>query len=402
MQHRSLKLSLLDALFFSLMVGIGENYLTAFALSLRMPEYLAGLFSTVPLLLGAFLQLLVPLVIHQFRSLKAWVVGAALIQASIFLPFIYFNFYNPESFIYIFILAGIYWAAGFALTPAWNLWMNQILPVEISSEFFSKRHRIIQVGILIGLIWGGHLLHSYILGEDIFWVLFLIAFSSRCLSSICLSKQHHSKAFSEKYKISDLVSVLKIPSYRTFFGFLFLFYIAISISSPFVTPYFLGKLNLNYRDYMWALASLLIAKILTLPLAAKLIKRFDVKKLFLFGALGMSPLPALWSLSQNYFFILFLQAASGMFWGFFEVSLSVIFFNQIAPEKKIVTLTTFNFFNSVAIAIGALVGAYLLKGMDQSFKGYYAIFIFGAILRTVIVISYGTMMKSRKELLGNS
>jgi MFS family permease len=160
-QHKaSLRYSLWDAFFFSLMIGAGETYLPAYALSVGMSEWLTGLFATVPLMAGAVLQLISPWVLVRVKSPKYWVLGAVILQALCFVPLFIFSLTSPDRFLWLFVAASLYWAAGFAAGPAWNLWMQQLVPEENVAHFFALRHRILQIGILIGLVGGGVALHS--------------------------------------------------------------------------------------------------------------------------------------------------------------------------------------------------------------------------------------------------
>lgn len=392
----AMRISIADGFFYSLMVGVGETYLPAFVISQNMPEYIAGLFSTVPVLTGASLQLFLPQILHRISSIKKWVVGVVLLQAFSFLPFIYFNFHPGVAHWLIFLFAAVYWFAGFAATPGWNLWMTEIVPEKSAAHFFSIRQGVVQFGILVGMLVGGVLLESRILKEEVFWILFLCAFFSRVGSGIFLLFQPPKKSHPGKYHFSDLLKIWKQPSYKKFLKFIFAFFVMISISSPFVTPYLLGQLKMSYELYMYAIGSLLLAKVLTMPFAAQLIEKYGEKKIFLWGALGMSPLPALWNLSENFYFILSLQAISGMFWGFFEVALSVIFFNQIQENKKMLVITAYSFFNSVAIVLGSFVGAAVLKNWNHSFQSYHFIFVLGACLRVVAVVFF--IQRTRGEL----
>ena len=193
----SLRLSLWDAFFFSLMIGAGETYLPAYALSSGMSAWLTGLFATVPLMCGAVLQLASPWILAQVGSIRMWVVGSAFVQALAYLPFLYFSIHPTDHFIWLFMAASVYWAAGFAAGPSWNYWMGQLIPQEAAAQFFSRRHRISQVGILLGLIGGGLALHSNIeIGPftSVFSVLFLISFISRALSSVFLFFKKNSPA----------------------------------------------------------------------------------------------------------------------------------------------------------------------------------------------------------------
>jgi len=58
----------------------------------------------------------------------------------------------------VFVPATLYWAAGLAAGPAWNLWVEQLVPARIRGGFFARRSRLCHAGVLIGLISGGLLL----------------------------------------------------------------------------------------------------------------------------------------------------------------------------------------------------------------------------------------------------
>lgn len=406
---RSLNLSLIDAFFFSIMVGAGETYLPAYALSIGMSEVLAGFFSTLPLIGGAIVQLIAPFMVNRVGSIRKWVVGSAIVQAASFLPLMYFATHQVPHFSILFLIASIYFAAGFSAAPSWNFWMGHLVPENISGKYFTKRLRLSQVGILLGLIGGGVCLHNQVNFEvfgSVFSFLFFIAFVCRVISGLMMVFKEYKQEWVYKrtavslHKIVD--SFVKHPEYRSFFGFLFIFYIVIFISSPFVTPYFLEKLHLPYNHYMLALGGLFIGKILALPLADKLTRKIGIKKVFYIGILGISPLPALWPLSGELWFVILLQAVSGAFWALFEVSLAVIFFNQVQSNEKIPVLTLYNFFNALALILGTVVGGQVLDYLSESLHGYYWIFVGGAVLRVVVAGVFVYKTKIQVKFITNS
>src|SRR5579863_5101065 len=58
--RKNLRNSVSDGAAFSVMVGIGETYFPAFVLALGMGEIAAGLIASIPLLVGAILQMISP------------------------------------------------------------------------------------------------------------------------------------------------------------------------------------------------------------------------------------------------------------------------------------------------------------------------------------------------------
>lgn len=404
--RRSKRLSYFDAFFFSLMVGAGETYLPAYALSVGMSETLSGLFATVPLFAGALIQLFTPLFIPYAKSIKRWVVVTTALQALAFLPLIYFSFDEKINFLLLFLIAAIYWGAGFAAGPSWNFWMGHLVSDKESPHFFSRRLYISQAGVLIGLVGGGYALHYKIaIGPftSVFSLIFLVAFLSRASSSLILSMKHYQHDWTPLAFGQPLREAFQMfrnsREYLTFFGFLFLFFFTINISAPFVVPYFLAQLHLTYNEFMLGIGAFIGTKLLTQTRAHRVVEGWGPKLTFFIGAIGMAPLPAFWGVSDHILFVIFLQSLSGFFWGLFEVAMSVIFFNQLKHEDKIPLLTLYNFFNALAIIGGSLMGAQLLHSFGETREAYYYIFIFGGFMRTLVTVVYGQVSKNKPILI---
>ena len=175
---------------FSIMVGIGEAYLPAFALAVGVGDVLAGLVASLPMLAGAFLQLASPYAVrrvapasplgHLVRSLPGGeflALGAGDRGLG--------HLATP----WVFLIASMYWVAGLATGPAWNTWMEAIIPKRVRHRFFASRTRLTQAGMVTGLLAGGVTLQlgrTYDCVLPAFALLFLTAFLGRCYSVYCL------------------------------------------------------------------------------------------------------------------------------------------------------------------------------------------------------------------------
>src|SRR6478736_2618731 len=85
-QHKSvprpLRASIWDVAFYSLMVGLGETYLSAFVLTMGFSERSSGLLVTLPTLIGSIIQLCAGFCAQFFGSQKNWVIISASIQGT--------------------------------------------------------------------------------------------------------------------------------------------------------------------------------------------------------------------------------------------------------------------------------------------------------------------------------
>ncbi|MCA9064559.1 MAG: MFS transporter, partial [Planctomycetaceae bacterium] len=181
-----------DGFCFSVMVGIGETYLPAFVLARGMGELTAALIATVPMLLGSLLQLAAPLILQRVRSYRLFVVGSASLQASSLLVLMLMALADHVPAWAVFIPATVYWAAGLATGPAWNTWVEQLVPHRIRSGFFARRSRLSHIGVLTGLISGGLMLRWSASMDNtigIFALMFAIGSGGRFVSALMLARQ---------------------------------------------------------------------------------------------------------------------------------------------------------------------------------------------------------------------
>ena len=126
----------------SVMVGVGETYLPAFVLAFSASQLASGLVATVPLLVGAVLQLVAPLAIARLGSYRRWVMLCAAVQVAVFFGLAGAALLGTVSAAVVFLLATLYWAATMATVPAWNAWVATLVPGRVRSRYFARRTRL--------------------------------------------------------------------------------------------------------------------------------------------------------------------------------------------------------------------------------------------------------------------
>lgn len=387
---RALRTSLRDGVVdggaFSVMVGCGETYLPAFVLAVGLGEVVAGLVATVPMLLGAALQLLSPRMIPRIGSHRRWVVLCATLQAAAFLPLVIAACVGRVGALAVVLIATLYWAGGIAAGPAWNTWMSRAVPVPLRPRYFATRSRVAQMCVLAGLVGGGVALQfSASRGAALtgFMLLFAAAGIARGISATFLVKQGEPREPVPPERNVSLIAFLRrLPRRESrLLAYMLAMQAMTYLSAPYFTPYMLSELKLPYSTYMLLLATAFLAKALMMPYAGRIAQRFGSKTLLWIGGAGVVPMSAVWIISPNPGFLVVMQVLAGMTWACYEFATFLLLFEAIRDEERTSMLTSFHFMNAGAQALGGAIGGALLRFGGVNFGAYMFIFALSGVGR---------------------
>lgn len=398
-----------DGAAFGVMVGVGETYFPAFALAIGLGEVAAGLISSLPMLAGGLLQLVSLRAVDWLGSEKRWVLACAAIQGLAFIPLAVAGLIGSISLSTMLVVASIYWAAGLASGPAWNTWMQSIVPSRLRAKYFAGRTRASQFSTLAAFIVGGLLL-QWSRGAELellaFAGLFATAWFFRMVSVLCLARQetlkdtisdfqrpsrpsamaeHESKDF-VRTPVADCSATGPISSSGwKLLAFLVVMQGMVQISGPFFAPFLLEQLSYSYTQFVALLGVAFLSKGVALSLWASLAKKRGAGWLLWCGGLGIVPIAVLWCVSQNFVWLLFAQVLSGSVWAAYELGFFLLFFETLPLEKRTRMLTIYNFANTFAWCLGAAVGALILAQMGARHETYMLLFALSSIGRLFAV-----------------
>jgi hypothetical protein len=292
-----------DGFLFSVMVGLGETYLPAFVLARGMGALTAAMIATVPMLLGSLLQLMAPLVLQRVQSYRRFVVGTASLQACSMVMLTILALLPDIPAWSVFVPATLYWAAGLATGPAWNTWVEQIVPRKIRSGFFARRSRLSHVGVLLGLVSGGLLLRwsdTADLPVTIFVSAALVALQTEAPDRSALRRpQPEAVRAGDRFQAMLLTLRHPGPIGRLVF-FLMAVQTAVHISGPYFNPFMLRTMEMSWVHYMGLLSLGFVGKMLSLPWAGRLANTAGADRVLWVGSLGIVPRCG-WSVSRSGF-----------------------------------------------------------------------------------------------------
>jgi len=396
----------------SAMVGLGETYFPAFALALGAGQTTAGLVATLPMLAGASLQLATPWLLPRIRSYKRWVVLFASLQASALLciPFAA-ALTGRMSKAWIFFVASLYWAASQATGPAWNTWIEEVIPRRLRAKFFARRTRICQTATLLGFALGGLALQW---GQDAGQLLgaFVLVFSTgslcRYLSAWYLSR--HSERSRGRYEFRHVPPSRLIHSSgrgggATLVLYLFAMQTAVQISGPYFAPFMLSQQKMTYVSYMILVAVAYLGKVIALPLWGRVAHAAGARRLMSIGGIAIIPVAGLWlgadwvaawgfeavvplkplaislPVSGVFLYLAGVQLISGFVWAAYELAQQLMFFEAIPRPERACMITYYNFGNAAAQVTGGLIGAVILQLGSETHGAYLAVFGISSLMR---------------------
>ena len=274
--RRNLRAILGDGIAFSLMVGMGETYLPAFVLALGMGQVASGLIGTIPLLVGAILQLVSPLAVRRLGSHRRWVVACSLCQAACFAPLCAAAWIGSIPMGALFAVASIYWGSGLGTNPAWNTWVGTIVPMRLRARYFARRTRFSQLGVVAGFIIAGvSLQYGARVGRllDVFGFVFLAAGLCRLVSASFIFSQSEPVPPGDDHRrvpLGEFIWRIYVSGEGRVLVYLLTMQTAAQIVGPYFTPYMLGPLGLSYAQYVVLVATAFAPRSSRCPLWARL------------------------------------------------------------------------------------------------------------------------------------
>lgn len=384
-----LKYSYFEAFLSSFIIGIAESFFAAFAIEKGMSTIQSGLLLSLPPILAVAMNLLVNSHIQK-TSVSQKVKRNVLLQMVSMGGLMAFSaslMTNTSfSFWSLLTLYSLYWYGYFSSLPAWNLWISELLKADRGHGYFTLRTRMIQVGVITGLVCGGAILQwntPLLTHAHLFGLIFATAFFALLLKYYSFHKHQNSTsvvAFSLKNMKKIFFQNKKFFStYGLFNGSLFL-------STPYVTGYLLTIRHTSYFQFMLITASLFAGKIMTTYLLNLKKNPPSPMRLMAVGGMLGAPLPFLWPFCENVESMYALNFTSGMSWALWEIGLSLIFFKNIPAQSKIETITLYNTVGIATQMVGTAIGALLIRYVFK--YDYTTVFIFAGIIRFLCVLPF--------------
>jgi MFS family permease len=398
----SLQHSLKDAAAYAVMMGIGETYLSAFALFLKASTPQIGLLASLPPLLGSLAQLVSAWLGRLAGRRKPIILAGAGLQTLAWLPIIVLPLLFPSAAVPLLIASVVVYHGGAHLAaPQWASLMGDLVPMKRRGRFFARRTSIVSLVTFLSLASGGLILHgTTAAGQTLagFLVLFGVAMFARGVSTYHLAQMRDPVG---------QVAVLRLPARESWwrqlgksnFARFSLFYalmqFSVAIASPFFAVYMLRDLQFSYAQFMANTGISVLAQFLTLNQWGRISDAFGNRRVLSVTGLMLPLMPLLWIVSPNFWYLLMVQVLSGLCWAGFTLGASNFLYDLVARENRATYLAVHNVVASTGIFCGALLGGYLgialparidIPGLPFAWLSpLLGVFAISALARTIVL-----------------
>lgn len=398
-QH-NLRVMLVDAVFWSVMYGAGEQYFQAFGVALGITPFFIGLIATLPPLLGAAIQLLAPTGVRAIGSLRRWVVVCVALQALSFVPLVTGAIRGHMSAVILFFALTLYYAAALSSGPAWTTWVGTLVPARIRVNYFARRSRLIQIAMFLAFLAAGYGLEFGKRGgrEMLTYVaLFGAAGLARAVSMCLIASQSEARMGAQSERSVSWPGFMRELRHRPELRFL-LFAVASQLTAqvafPFVTPYFLQGRRLEYDDFVLALSAIFIAKIVSLAPLGTLANRFGAHRVLVGGVAAMVPVPLLLLPDAGIAYYFMIQLLHGAAWAAFDLGVLLLMFERIPETERTSMLTKYYVLIYIAQLSGSSIGGALLRTTPDNDPDFSVVFIVSTVLRVLMLAATAWLVKA--------
>jgi len=400
--QRSLRWSVADGASFFVMMGAAEAYFQAFAVYLKGTVFQVGLVSTLPIAVASLLLLAAGPLGSLFGSRKRFNVAAALLRTALFLPLALTPLMGPARVWLLLALVCLYFLLNYLPNPAWTSWMRDLVGEANRGAYFGRRNAIANLAGLAATVLAGLFLQLFAARPLFgFLLLFNLAFLGSAGSTLFLSVQHDPGQGGVAPRRQGLAAFLReLPrsNYGRFAAFNFLLYFGTFLSSPFVVPYMLRELHLDWLQFMVATAVVSLFKFAALPVWGRLGDRYGSKRILVLSAFLVCTTPFSWFLARSFGGVLLVQAWGAFAWAGFEIAALSFGFDTMPPALVHEYTTWLLLFRGAATLAGGLVGSLLLPLFTVAGSPFLASFLVSGLFRLLLVFPLVFLMREERRV----
>lgn len=361
---RALRHSVRDGMAYSVAAGGGETYFSAFALFLRATAPQVALLAALPPLIGAFAQVLSAWA-GRLVPRKTLILAGAGIQAALWLAILALALtFSEHAVALLLVLLTLFHGAANLAVPQWTSLMRDLVSDRRRGRYFGHRTRLTTMSSFAALLVCGLVLHGFdtagrtALG---FTTVFVIAFLARAVSVYHLAflTEPEEAASPPQMRVRQWWNDLHASGAVKFSVYFMLMNLSVAVASPFFAVYMLRDLEFTYLQFMLNTGMSVMVQFLTLNTWGRVADVYGNRLILIVTSMSIPLVPVLWTVSDNFWYLLLTQCVTGLSWGGFSLSAGNILFELLPRTQRVAYLAFHHIAAAGAIFVGAMLGALL-------------------------------------------
>jgi MFS family permease len=387
------------------MLGLTQNYITPYALTMKASTQEIGLLTSVPNFAMAAAQFAAPTLSERAGSRKGFILPMAVMHALMWLPILFIP--------YLFQTHQVWWLIAFmtlstaldsGLNPVWGSMMADLVPTQMRGRFFGWRNRITAFVSLAFSYAAGGILQLLTGNTNLaFTIIFAGAIMSRLVSFYFLSQMYEPLSPATEKRGYD--GVLKIArgllstNIGRFIIFCALINFTATVAGPFFSPYMLLDLHFSYIVYTTLNSVAALATVGSMTWWGKRMDRAGSIKVLKITSLFVPFVPLGWALYHSLWWLIIMQLFSGFAWAGFQLSSSVFIFDASPQQNRTRYIALYNSLTFLGVSVGSLTGG-IVAPLLPPFMGSHllSIFIVSGVARLVVALFFRPRIKEVRKV----
>jgi MFS family permease len=381
---RSSKSLVREGLLDAAKMGASETYLGAFGVFLGGAPLQIGALATLPPLIGAIVQVIGMRLSEYAKSRRNVLSHLMQLQALLLLPIASIPFLFDSGSTAVTALIGVvvlYHVTIGMIAPIWNSLVGDLLPPLSRGEFFGFRNKWMAIVTFSAVVIAGQTIHWFdkfgldALGFVIVFLLSAVArsFSARAFRGVDDVALHVPNE--SKFTFWQFLSRAKYSNFVRFVLFVSCMNFAASISGPFFAMYMLQDLSLSYSDYTVVVAAAVLAQFVVMRSWGLMSDQFGNRTILKVCGSLVTLNPVLWLISSNFWWVLFIQFYSGIFWAGFTLAAANFVFDAVTPPKRARCVAYQAIVNGVLVFFGSFVGGWVVHLVPMSWVAHLGVWV---------------------------
>jgi MFS family permease len=393
-RKRTMRLSIAEGMIALVMIGLTQNFYIPYLNEMKASKLAIGIGFGGFLLAQGIVQIWAPMMIRWFGNYKKFSILGTGVQALLLIPFAMMVHWFPSHAVWLSIGVMVASAAAGGCTAStWSDWISYIVPRKMRGRYFSFRTAMTTLSQFIASIVAALILDR---AEDviiIFTVLWIISAMARGLATTLFCWHYDPPEIYIRppvhIKFMDFIGQMHTHSYGKFILAFSLIYFGAYFSAPFFTLHMINDLHFSYLQYSCIQMTVPLVTVFSLKLWGRICDRLGNIMPMRLTATIILLLPLGWLISGNFWYLLGLNAVSGLAWGGFQLLTFNYSIGELPSGQRLAYISYMNAIAAIFFFAGSALGGWVGPMLPTiTLYQIHSIFIFSTILRLPAVLLF--------------